>query len=361
MSVIVVLKESNSIVLGTDSRYVTPDKARAVSDSIEKIQEIAADTFLATSGYSLVCNFQNAKAGELCQSTQDIRTLSRMLAEASKPILEEVAAALAKNVHLHSTIATVIAGTGLLHGAVLAGRSCGELGYVYMESRLVDGRVETQIQECFAAPRNIHITSATDSNSLARLRTNWRFWSDPPVSVVNAIIDAEKAASSMIGGPTQIVKLDSDGSRWIRRLPAATRRATCPVGIGTINAAVTMTSPTLVISGVGGAFTVNIDDTNGVLVSSSGGDKVSLSAGNVQITNSGIGASVAVTSQYINVSTSAGQASLDARHGGSLFLSATALASYSPSNGTLAVSDGTGGYTAGKLYFREGGAWVVVV
>ena len=36
MSVIVVVKERDSIVLGTDSRYVTGDKSRVVSDSVEK-------------------------------------------------------------------------------------------------------------------------------------------------------------------------------------------------------------------------------------------------------------------------------------------------------------------------------------
>ena len=89
MSSIVVLKESDSVVLGTDSRYVTADRRCIVSDSVEKIQEIALETFLATSGYSPVCDFQNAKACELGQSTQDIRTLSVALAQASKPILEE--------------------------------------------------------------------------------------------------------------------------------------------------------------------------------------------------------------------------------------------------------------------------------
>ncbi len=264
MSSIVVLKESDSIVLGTDSRYVTADRTRIASDSVEKIQEIAPDTFLATSGYSPVCDFQNAKARELGQSTQDIRTLSGTLAEASRPILEEVAAALARDAHLHADIASAVAGDVVLHGAVLAGRSRGELGYVYMESRCAGGRVVTQIQEHFGAQRQITITSATDSDCLiAQFRRDHRLWSDPPVSVINLILDAMKKASTAIGGPTQAVRLDGAGSHWISRLPGI-RKATCAQGIGTIRAAITMTAPTLVIAP--GTFTVNIDGTNGVKI-----------------------------------------------------------------------------------------------
>jgi hypothetical protein len=269
MSAIVVIKESDTVVLGTDSRYVTPDKRGIVSDAVEKIQEIAVEAFLATSGYALVCDFQNAKAREVGESTQDIRTLSGILAEASKPILEEAAAALAQNVHLHPTIANVLAGKTVLHGAVLVGRSCGDLGYILMESRCAGGRIETQSQEYFGAQRKISITSATDSDHLACLRNDWRLFSDPPISVVSAALDALKKASSLIGGPTQIVRLDINGSRWISRLPAAIRQATCPKSIGTITAAISMTSPTLVITGSG--FRLNVDSSNAMLLTATSG------------------------------------------------------------------------------------------
>jgi hypothetical protein len=41
-----------------------------------------------------------------------------------------------------------------------------------------------------------------------------------------------------------------------------------------------------------------------------------------------------------------------------MFLSPSALASFSPSNGTFAISDGTGGFVSGNLYLRISGAWV---
>lgn len=269
MSAIVVLKEHDIVVLGSDSRYVSPDKGCIVSDSVEKINEICPDTFLATSGYAPVCNFQNARACELSQSTQDIQTLAEMLAEASRPIMEEIAAALARNIDLHPSIASVIAGDTILHGAVLIGRSRGEMGYILMESRCAGGRVITQTQEYFGVPRQISITSATDTGSLARLRHDWRLWTDPPISVVNAVLDAEKEASNLVGGQNQIVKIDSAGSRWISRLPAAIRQAECPKGIGTITAAVTMTSPSLVITGSN--FVLNIDSVNTFLMKASVG------------------------------------------------------------------------------------------
>lgn len=269
MSAIAVLKEAGTIVLGTDSRFVTGDRKSTVSDSVEKITEISAETFLATSGYSIICDFQNAKACELSRATQDIRTLSGMLAEASKPILEELVAALAKNTQLHPLIASAIAGEVVLHGAVLVGRSCGELGYVYMQSRCADGRVQTELREYFGAARKIAITSATDGDCLQRFRDDGRLWTDPPISVVNAILDTLKRASSAIGGPTQIVRLNSTGARWVSRLPEAIRQAACPNGLGTITAAIELTSPTLVITG--GNFTMNVDSTHALLLTTTGG------------------------------------------------------------------------------------------
>ncbi len=205
-----------------------------------------------------------------------------MLAEASKPVLEELAATLATGVHLHPDIASAVCGNVVLHGAVLVGRNArGELGYVYMESRVRGGRIDTQIHEHFGASREITITSATDSD-FTRFLQDWRLFSDPPVSVVSSILDRLKKASSAIGGPTQILRLDSTGPRWISRLPVCRapepvrparnggpekmelvdviRPVACLEGISTIAAAVTMTSPTLVITGSG--FTVNIDSTN---------------------------------------------------------------------------------------------------
>jgi len=364
MSVIAVVKEGNSVVFGTDSRFVSEDRARIVSDSVEKIHEIAADTFIATSGYAPVCDFQNAKATELGRNTQDIRTLSEALAQASRPTLEQVAAVLAKDIGLHPLIRATIDGEVVLHGAVLVGRSRGELGYIYARSRCVGGRVVTQLEEYFGAARKITITSASDSDCLARFRHDTRLFSDPPVSVVSAILNRQKLDSSAIGGPSQIVQLDSTGSHWIRRLPAATRRATCLEGIATITAAISMTAPTIVVSGTGGAFTVNIDDTNGVLVTSSSGTSVSLANGYVQVSYLSNTASVnaTTTGASVGVSGPGHLAEFTASSGGcTAYLDQSPLGSLSASNGSLAVSDGTGGFTAGKLYFREGGAWVLVV
>ena len=52
MSLLIVLKEGDCIVLGSDSRFVSADRACIVTDAAEKIIEIAPDVFLSTSGYS---------------------------------------------------------------------------------------------------------------------------------------------------------------------------------------------------------------------------------------------------------------------------------------------------------------------
>jgi hypothetical protein len=298
MSAICVVKEGESIVLGTDSRYVTADRKSVVSDSVEKIQEICADTFLATSGYSSVCDYQNAKACELGRSTQDIRDLSLALAETSRPILEEVAATLATGIELHPDIAAAALGEAVLHGAVLVGHSRGELGYVYMESRCAGGRVETRIEEYFGTARGMIITSASDSRYLARFRDDWRLFSDPPVTVVLGVIEKMKASSGAIGGQTQIVRLDSTGSHWIRRLPAELRMSACLRGIGTITAAISMTSPTLTITGTG--FTINIDSTNGFKITDGSSNYLKMNSGGFTLSSAsgGIGSFVASPSNF---------------------------------------------------------------
>ena len=41
MSAIVVVKEGSTVIVGTDSRFVSADRTRIVTDAAEKIQEIA--------------------------------------------------------------------------------------------------------------------------------------------------------------------------------------------------------------------------------------------------------------------------------------------------------------------------------
>ena len=366
MSTIIVVKEGSELVMGTDSRYVSPDKTRIVSDSVEKIREIGPETFLATSGYAMACDFQNAKASELGQGTADIRQIASALERASRPVLDKLVGVLTAITHLHPQIAETVAGANTLHGAVLIGRSRGRLGYIVLESQCSGDHVVTKSSEYFGTPRQVYITSSAAAN-LTSFRSDWRIWTDPPICVVNRILDAQKGASNLIGGPPQIVLIDNNGAHWVRRLPRETRQATCPetaLAMATISAAITMTSPTLVISGAGGAFTVNIDDVNGVkVISSTTGYTVSLKDGSVKVTDASgnIGYMDAGTTDNIgggghNYSARMMANSLYA----GFYLTPVPLPSSGVPNGSLAISDGTGGYTAGHLYFRQGNAWVAI-
>lgn len=50
MSTMVCLKDGDTLILGTDSRFVEADLSGVVSDAEQKIFEIWPNTFIATSG-----------------------------------------------------------------------------------------------------------------------------------------------------------------------------------------------------------------------------------------------------------------------------------------------------------------------
>src|ERR1041385_8026231 len=81
MSAIVVLKEKNVLVLGTDSRFMKHDFSAVDSDAEQKIHEIAQGTFIATSGFKPACEFQETQCRILARemSTQDIRVIGEAL------------------------------------------------------------------------------------------------------------------------------------------------------------------------------------------------------------------------------------------------------------------------------------------
>ncbi len=62
MSIIVVLKDADTLILCTDSRMMAHDYSGVASDAQPKIWEIAPDTFIATSGRAWASEFQIARA-----------------------------------------------------------------------------------------------------------------------------------------------------------------------------------------------------------------------------------------------------------------------------------------------------------
>src|ERR1017187_7948379 len=92
MSTMICLKEGNTLFLGTDSRFMKQDYSGIASDEEQKIFEVAPETFLATSGRKMVCDWQTARAGELAEKlgTTDIQIIGEALAGESFPCLVEL-------------------------------------------------------------------------------------------------------------------------------------------------------------------------------------------------------------------------------------------------------------------------------
>src|ERR1035437_6035465 len=88
MSTLVVLKENNTLILGTDSRFMSGDFTSIASDATQKIFEIGPGTFIATSGRKMACDFQHERARELADELggpADIQAISAALKRESLP------------------------------------------------------------------------------------------------------------------------------------------------------------------------------------------------------------------------------------------------------------------------------------
>jgi hypothetical protein len=91
MSTIVVLKESDVLILGADSRYMKADGS-SIGGNMKKIVEIAEQTFIVASGWLFGCDFEQAKARELASklATTDIRIIGEALRREFAPYLKDL-------------------------------------------------------------------------------------------------------------------------------------------------------------------------------------------------------------------------------------------------------------------------------
>jgi hypothetical protein len=220
LSTIVVLKENNVLILGTDSRFMKHDLSGIASDEV-KIFEIAQQTFVAGSGWKYALDFELAtareRAGKL--ATTDIRIIGEALRQEMIPYLRELVELSRSVVGLHTYGGSEVCGDCDIHASVLVGRDGrGDLGYSVTEYAIRDGVIVIKPSECFGRKRQIW---ARPGEPLVPLMQDPRIWADSPVEVVQRILTTLKAANPYIGGPDQIIKLDRDGVRWVCQLPAS--------------------------------------------------------------------------------------------------------------------------------------------
>src|ERR1041385_3323544 len=195
MSAIVVLKEKNVLVLGTDSRFMKHDFSAVDSDAEQKIHEIAPGTFIATSGFKPACEFQETQCRILAREkcTKDIRVIGEALGRDSIVILESLAKRLREMRHLNVKIEQTLSGEHLIHGCVLVGRTDrGQLGYVTHAYRLVDGRAVCETAEYFDSARRIWFSA--DRMTLPFMQDT-RCWTWRPQNVVRMILKELKRNS----------------------------------------------------------------------------------------------------------------------------------------------------------------------
>jgi hypothetical protein len=271
MSIITVLKEADTLIFSTDSRMMAHDNSGIVSDAERKIFEIAPGTFIATSGRKVASQLQVARARILAfeLSTTDIQAIGAALARESLPWMLKLVARL--RMEPDEVTRHAVSGDTMLHGCTLVGRAAGKLGYVTHSYWVQpNGTVEYKTEAYFEAPRKVTAISGTPAGLMGEIACRFvcdpATWIDPLEQVSMRFLEAVKLVTPTIGGPYQVLRLDSAGAHWLSRPPAADPAP--QTAAGTCNATVSFTSPSIEITA--GATVINLDATNLFKISKSG-------------------------------------------------------------------------------------------
>jgi hypothetical protein len=232
MSIALCLKAGDTVVLGTDSRFMTPDLTAIYSDLTPKVYPVGTIGFIACNGYRLACDYQQTRASEIARElgTRDIETIAEALARESMPVMQQLVASLHAAISSapgrYARMCEVVRGEALLHVATLIGHdSKGAAGYLTLSFRVVMGQIAHEKVAYFGRARQVQFSAAdaVGDSSLARMLQNLgndrraRDWA--PVAAVRAILRDAKSKSAMLGGPSQIAIVDAEGARFMERLP----------------------------------------------------------------------------------------------------------------------------------------------
>ena len=222
MSIVTCWRESNTVILSADSRSMELDNSAVASDTETKLFVVAPDTFIALTGRVGVCEFQVDRARKIAADlkTTDIQVIARELGRASVPVLNILLRRLRTE---HDEVSRkAVSGVELIQGYTLVGRSAGKLGYVTQEYRAqTDGTVKYATKPYFDAPRKLSVRAGTPIELLTKISVELcndpRSWSDPMDIVSMRFLETVKRGtpSNCIGGPWQVVKLDSAGTHWV--------------------------------------------------------------------------------------------------------------------------------------------------
>jgi hypothetical protein len=290
MSVITVFKEANTLIFSTDSRMMKHDYSGVDSDTQQKIFNLAPETFIATSGRKIASEFQIARARELAieLGTTDIQEIGNALERDSLPCLKVLLQRLRQE--NDETTRQAVSGQILLHGCTLVGWSCGKLGFV-THSYFVQasGAIKCISESYFDGARKVTCISGTPAHILARIAAKFMYtpatWTDPIEHVSMRFLETVKRVTPTIGGPWQVVRLNSAGSHWISQPPAARGAESDARAAGTCSASILLTAPAIDITT--GGVRIQMDATNHLKISNSSTHVVvEVSDANVRVSSS---------------------------------------------------------------------------
>ena len=250
MSIILVLKESDTLILSTDSRMMAHDNSGVVCDAEQKIFEIGPGTFIAVSGRKMASEFQAGGVGEIARElgTTDIQAIGAALERESLRYLMLLLARL--RLETDETTRQAVSGDTMLHGCTLVGRSACKLGYVSQSYWVqADGTIKCTTEAYFeAARRKVAIMAGTPARILgeiaSRFMQDMATWTDPLEQVSMRLLEAVKRSTPTIGGPYQVVRVDSAGAHWISQ-PQRTGDQVPQLADGICTATISLTSPVI--------------------------------------------------------------------------------------------------------------------
>jgi hypothetical protein len=220
MSIVAVFKEADTLIFSTDSRAMVLDNSAVASDVEQKIFAIAPNTFFAASGRTGAgeCQLERARKIAADLKTTDIQVIAREVARVSIPVLDILLDRLRKETD--ETSRKVVSGADIIQGFTLVGRSARKLGYVKcLFKAQADGTIKCTTEAYFEAKRKLTAQAGTPIEIFRKIATEFANepsnWTGPMDRASMRFLEAAKRETHSIGGPWQIVSMDSTGTHLV--------------------------------------------------------------------------------------------------------------------------------------------------
>jgi hypothetical protein len=259
MSTLIAANANGVVVLATDSRtttYYKDTKQLVYRDDTEKIFELAPGVFYAASGWNLFLEAALNIAVPLAR-TADLtgpQGFANELDRAWRPLMDEAIAQITAASACDDAAPWVEEqATGVMpfYTYALAFVSDRLPGYIVHEFRIKNGKPVLSESCQFKLPARSIVCYATGGPLVEHLSKNPKTWADGPVRAVEKLVDGVHSAHPAVGGPTQMVRIDRRGARWIHRL---TNPQTINNASEVFANAIMLNSSEILLQGVGTPF-----------------------------------------------------------------------------------------------------------